>query len=178
VGELVLIEAVMLVLFVVNIGWISFTTVSTVLGLFAPPPGASRLGRSGDGAHGPAAADLQRGPRRHRRASPARRCGAWPTGGPGDGSTFSSSATPTSPDVWLAEQALVEAARARHGLGERLFYRHRSTNRERKVGNITDWVERWGGAYPFMLVLDADSLMEADTILELARRLEAAPKRA
>ena len=54
-----------------------------------------------------------------------------------------------------------------------VFYRHRARNLRRKAGNIADWVERWGGAYPFMLVLDADSLMEADTIIELARRMEA-----
>ncbi|MBA3326256.1 MAG: glucan biosynthesis glucosyltransferase H, partial [Rhodobacteraceae bacterium] len=41
VGDLVLIEAVLLGLFVINIGWISFTSVSTVLGLFAPRAPAS-----------------------------------------------------------------------------------------------------------------------------------------
>ena len=76
-------------------------------------------------------------------------------------------------DVWLAEQAMVDAARADPDIGPRLYYRHRARNLRRKAGNIADWVERWGAAYPFMLVLDADSLMEADTIIELARRMEA-----
>ena len=116
------------------------------------------------------AADLQRGSRaghRRRRGDAARRRGGRRRA---TASISSCSATPTSADVWLDEQALVDAARARLGLDDRLFYRHRSRQPRRKVGNIADWVERWGGAYPFMLVLDADSLMEADTILELARR--------
>ena len=79
----------------------------------------------------------------------------------------------TRADVWLDEQALVDAARADPDIGARIFYRHRGRNLRRKAGNIADWVERWGGAYPFMLVLDADSLMEADCIIELARRMEA-----
>ena len=79
----------------------------------------------------------------------------------------------TRADVWLDEQALVEAARADPDIGGRIFYRHRGRNLRRKAGNIADWVERWGGAYPFMLVLDADSLMQADCIIELARRMEA-----
>ena len=77
----------------------------------------------------------------------------------------------TRADVWLDEQALVEAARADPDIGGRIFYRHRGRNQRRKAGNIADWVERWGGAYPFMLVLDADSLMQADCIIELARRM-------
>ena len=67
---------------------------------------------------------------------------------------------------------MVDAARADHGARRSGCSTGTARcNRERKVGNITDWVERWGGAYDFMLVLDADSLMEAETILELARRM-------
>jgi membrane glycosyltransferase len=78
----------------------------------------------------------------------------------------------TRADVWIAEQAVVDAARADPAIGPRIFYRHRSRNLRRKAGNIHDWVERWGAAYPLMLVLDADSLMEARCIVELARRME------
>ena len=57
-------------------------------------------------------------------------------------------------------------------LGERLFYRRRTQNTERKAGNIADWVRRFGGAYPQMLILDADSLMTGDTIVRLASAME------
>ncbi|HDZ08176.1 glucans biosynthesis glucosyltransferase MdoH [Pseudohongiella sp.] len=56
-----------------------------------------------------------------------------------------------------------------------VYYRHRRDNSERKAGNIADWVTHWGGGYEAMLVLDADSVMGTDTMIELARRLEAEP---
>ncbi|MBK8972135.1 MAG: hypothetical protein IPM37_12465 [Hahellaceae bacterium] len=51
-----------------------------------------------------------------------------------------------------------------------IYYRHRAQNVERKAGNIADWVQRWGGAYASMIVLDADSVMDAEVMLT-ARRL-------
>src|SRR5690606_32740800 len=36
--------------------------------------------------------------------------------------------------------------------------------------------ERWGARYDHLLILDADSVMEADTILKLAGRMEAEPR--
>ena len=58
----------------------------------------------------------------------------------------------------------------------RLFYRRRSQNTGRKAGNIADFFRRSGGAYDFALILDADSLMDAETILEMIRRMEAEPR--
>ncbi len=57
----------------------------------------------------------------------------------------------------------------------RMFYRRRDRNVGRKAGNIEDFVSRSGGAYDFALILDADSLMEGETIVRMARRLEADP---
>lgn len=56
-----------------------------------------------------------------------------------------------------------------------VYYRRRSDNVDRKVGNIADWLEHWGGAYRAMLVLDADSLMSAEAILALTDELSADP---
>ncbi|MXP63477.1 glucans biosynthesis glucosyltransferase MdoH [Roseomonas sp. M0104] len=86
----------------------------------------------------------------------------------------------TEPGAWIAEEAAYLELRRRTGddaLGEggRIFYRRRPKNTERKAGNIADWVRRWGGAYPQMLVLDADSVMDADTILRLADAMERHP---
>jgi membrane glycosyltransferase len=58
----------------------------------------------------------------------------------------------------------------------RIFYRRRERNIGRKAGNIEDFVSRSGAAYDFALVLDADSLMEGETIVAMARRLEADPE--
>lgn len=47
----------------------------------------------------------------------------------------------------------------------RLFYRRRTTNRGRKAGNIEDFIRRSGSAYDYAVILDADSLMTADSTL-------------
>ncbi|MDQ9091978.1 glucans biosynthesis glucosyltransferase MdoH [Pseudoalteromonas haloplanktis] len=65
--------------------------------------------------------------------------------------------------------------KAWHALSERLgddvakqtFYRRREDNKHRKVGNLTDFCERWGSKYEHMIVLDADSIMTGQCMLEL-----------
>ena len=66
--------------------------------------------------------------------------------------------------------ALLERTGAR-----RLFYRRRTDNRGRKAGNIAEWVQRFGAAYPQFLILDADSLMSGDTLVRLAAAMERNP---
>jgi membrane glycosyltransferase len=67
------------------------------------------------------------------------------------------------------------AAFRRGGVGPRAYYRHRPENIDRKAGNIADWVRRHGGAYDHMVVLDADSLMDAQTLWRLAAAMERDP---
>ncbi len=56
-----------------------------------------------------------------------------------------------------------------------IYYRRRAQNTDRKTGNITDWIEGWGGDYKAMLVLDADSLMSSQAIVTLADELSNDP---
>lgn len=56
-----------------------------------------------------------------------------------------------------------------------LFYRRRTDNVGRKAGNIEEWVRCWGGAYDAMVVLDADSVMEGNTIRRLTDEMAADP---
>ncbi|MBM2576572.1 glucans biosynthesis glucosyltransferase MdoH [Jannaschia sp. Os4] len=56
-----------------------------------------------------------------------------------------------------------------------LHYRRRAENADAKVGNLHDWVTRWGGAHDAMLVLDADSLMSARAIVGLTDALSRDP---
>ncbi|WP_409439592.1 glucans biosynthesis glucosyltransferase MdoH [Psychromonas sp. GE-S-Ul-11] len=81
----------------------------------------------------------------------------------------------TDPEVALKEEACFHQLRERLDKDINVYYRRRQKNTARKVGNITDFCTRWGANYDHLLVLDADSLMEADTMLELARRMEADP---
>ncbi len=75
-------------------------------------------------------------------------------------------------DIQADEERAFAALRERLGDHDRLFYRLRDDNHERKAGNVAEWVRRFGGAYPQMLILDADSLMTGDTIVRLAGAME------
>jgi membrane glycosyltransferase len=80
----------------------------------------------------------------------------------------------TDANVWIAEERAFLAMRERlpHA---RIYYRRRRKNSSRKAGNIADFVTSWGGHYPHMLVLDADSLMSGDAVVRLAAAMEADP---
>lgn len=52
-------------------------------------------------------------------------------------------------------------------IAKQTFYRRREDNKHRKVGNLTDFCERWGSKYDHMIVLDADSIMTGQCMLEL-----------
>lgn len=69
-------------------------------------------------------------------------------------------------------------ARLRQDLGGRipLFYRRREQNTGKKAGNIADFIKRSGARYEYMIILDADSLVEPHTMFEMVRRMEDDPK--
>jgi membrane glycosyltransferase len=56
-----------------------------------------------------------------------------------------------------------------------VWYRRRWLNVARKSGNLEDFVTRWGGRYEHMIVLDADSLIDAPTLLRLVQVMQADP---
>jgi membrane glycosyltransferase len=56
-----------------------------------------------------------------------------------------------------------------------VHYRRRALNIGRKPGNIAEWVERFGGGYDYMIVLDADSVMSGQTMARLASDMERHP---
>ena len=79
-------------------------------------------------------------------------------------------------EIGLAEEAAWRALVARHNARGRIFYRRRPENIARKAGNIADFVNNWGGAYDYAIVLDADSIMSGETMLELAQLMDAHPR--
>lgn len=79
----------------------------------------------------------------------------------------------TRDDIAADERAAFQALRSQ--AHSRLFLRRRPQNLERKAGNISEWVRRFGGAYEFMVVLDADSTMAGDTLLRLTDAMERHP---
>jgi membrane glycosyltransferase len=81
----------------------------------------------------------------------------------------------TDPSIWIAEEKCFLKLRRDLGVSN-LYYRHRPQNTARKSGNIEGWIKRFGSGYDHMIILDADSLMTADTIVRLASAMEAHPK--
>ncbi len=79
------------------------------------------------------------------------------------------------PDIWVEEelrwQNMVQALK---GKG-RIFYRNRPENTSRKSGNLEDFCTRWGGHYRYMIVLDADSIMQGTTLVKMVRLMEHHP---
>jgi len=82
----------------------------------------------------------------------------------------------TREDIQRAEVDCYRALRRRLPRRARIFYRHRPKNIDRKAGNIAEWVRSFGAAYDYMVILDADSLMEGDTLARLARAMERNPR--
>ena len=79
-------------------------------------------------------------------------------------------------DPVLAREEEAAIARLRDSRPEAtVFYRRRLANHGRKAGNVADFVRRWGGRYDYMAVLDADSLMSAEALMELVRRMDERP---
>lgn len=82
----------------------------------------------------------------------------------------------TNADAWIAETLAAERLRQALAHVMPVRYRRRWHNVGRKVGNVEDFVKRWGGNYDYMIVLDADSLMSAQTLLTLVERMQAQPR--
>lgn len=81
-----------------------------------------------------------------------------------------------SPEIWLTEQsAWFTLCQELNAFG-RMFYRRRSLNMNYKSGNIADFLRRWGRSYEYMVVLDADSLMQGDTLVKMVRMMELEPQ--
>ncbi len=57
-----------------------------------------------------------------------------------------------------------------------IFVRWRTPNIGKKSGNIRDWVEGFGAAYPYFIILDADSIMSAEAMLRLVAGMESHPR--
>ena len=86
------------------------------------------------------------------------------------------------PDIRAAEQAAwndLAARLAAEAGGDpqalRLHYRWRQRRTKRKAGNVADFCRRWGAAYRYFVVLDADSVMTGECLTTLVRMMEAHP---
>jgi membrane glycosyltransferase len=74
------------------------------------------------------------------------------------------------------ERAFRRVAGATTSSSVRVFYRRRAKNERAKAGNLAEFFERFGDRYTYAVILDADSLMRGDTLVEMVHRMENAPK--
>ena len=81
----------------------------------------------------------------------------------------------TNADSWIRETAVIDLLRKSLASVMPVWYRRRWSNVARKSGNLEDFVTRWGGRFAHMIVLDADSLIDAPTLLSLVQSMEADP---
>ncbi len=80
------------------------------------------------------------------------------------------------PSKWIEEEvSWLDLCKQVQGFG-RIFYRKRAVPLNRKSGNISDFLRRWGRNYRYMVILDADSLMSAETLIRLATLMERRPQ--
>lgn len=82
----------------------------------------------------------------------------------------------TNANSWIAESLAVDRLRNALGATMPVRYRRRWHNTGRKVGNVEDFVKRWGASFDYMIVLDADSLMHPATLITLVERMQADPQ--
>jgi len=178
VGGLTPIEIAVLVLFALNFGWIALAFVSSIAGYGVVMARRYRQKRTPPGPLGGKTAMLMptynEDPSRVFAAVEAMAVGLDELHQGPAFDWFILSDT-TDPDVGLAEEAALLALRDRLGDRAKVYYRRRRKNVARKSGNVADFCTRWGAAYDHMLVLDADSLIAPETIVELARRMEEDP---
>ena len=72
------------------------------------------------------------------------------------------------------EQAWLDWCRDVDGF-DRIFYRRRRVRLRRKSGNVADFCRRWGARYPYMVMLDADSVMAGETLVRLVELMDQHP---
>ncbi len=177
IGVVTLLEWILVALFVANFSWIALAFSSSIVGFvwllfFAPKPLPMPTALAGKTAV--VMPIYNEAPSRIFGALQAM-CEDVAATGLGAHFDYFFLSDTTDPDVWVAEERALVALRDRLRNKATVYYRHRPKNINRKAGNIADFVTRWGGAYPHMVVLDADSLMTAHSIVNLAAAMEADP---
>lgn len=173
--SITLLQAVLLVLFTLTFGWISFAAAAAVAGILVPPLARPRNTGPLTTRTALAMPVYNEDPSVTFGALGAMGLGLARIGAADAFEIFVLSDT-RDPVRWLAETAAFGEMRARLGGAIPAWYRRRRQNTGKKAGNIHEFVERWGGRYDHILVLDADSVMDPGTLVEMVRRMEAEPR--
>lgn len=170
-GNMTVLQGVMIFFFALTLGWIAFACASAIAGFLLPEARATEA---------PLASSLTALVMPVYNEDPIRTTAALQAMaealirlGVAQNFELVVISDSTHVDAWIAESLSVDALRRALAGGMPVRYRRRWHNSGRKVGNIDDFVRRWGGHYQYMIVLDADSLMSPATLVALARRMQA-----
>jgi membrane glycosyltransferase len=187
VGGFAELEIVLIGLFVLNIAWLSLSFMTALAGFIVtafgmkpsivPTPTREQLKSPPRGRSAILIATYNESPERIFGMALATMKELAESGQGDQFDVFILSDT-TDPDIWVHEEAAFNAARTRPAEGPRLYYRRRAANTGKKAGNIADWCRRWGPGYDYMIVLDADSLMTGDSLIQMAHSMDLMPEAA
>ena len=173
-GNMTALQGVMIFFFAITLCWIAFACSSAVAGFFVPGPRPTEAAL-GDSITALVMPVYNEDPIRTTAALQAM-AEALIIDGHAASFEIVIISDSTNVDAWIAESLAVDRLRRALDGGMRVRYRRRWHNTGRKVGNVDDFVRRWGGHFQYMIVLDADSLMSSATLVTLARRMQADPQ--
>jgi membrane glycosyltransferase len=146
VGEISALQWAMVVLFVITFGWISIAATAAVSGVFF---GGVRLrSREGQGIEHRTAIVMpvyNENPASSFAGLQAMAECLLQQGATGF-ELFVLSDT-NNPDIWVRETAALHSLREAVGDGMHVWYRRRSENSGRKVGNLHDFITKWSGRW-------------------------------
>ncbi len=174
-ANMTFLQGVMILFFAVTLAWIAFTAASTITGFLVPPPRGNPC-TSIAGSHTALVMPTYNEDPSRTTASLQAMAEALAQNDAAQHFEIVIISDSTNADAWINES--IAADELRRTLRETIpvWYRRRWHNAGRKAGNVEEFVKRWGGRYDYMIVLDADSLMSAATLVELVRRMQADPR--
>ncbi|MEZ5826515.1 MAG: glucans biosynthesis glucosyltransferase MdoH [Geminicoccaceae bacterium] len=79
-------------------------------------------------------------------------------------------------DIAAREALIFREWQDEAGRSQRIEYRRREHNTDHKTGNLWEFLERRGAEFDYFIVLDADSSMSVDLVLDLVRMMDSDPK--
>ncbi|WP_332476272.1 glucans biosynthesis glucosyltransferase MdoH [Leptospira ainlahdjerensis] len=81
----------------------------------------------------------------------------------------------SDPNLWAQEEKAFSILSQKVENKDRIYYRKRRLNLNKKSGNIADFCRRWGKRYKYMIILDADSIVTGECMKKLIRLMEKIP---
>src|SRR5690349_7321733 len=164
-------QGVMIFFFTITLGWIAFSAASAIAGLLVPLH-KSKTQASLAGSRTALLMPIYNEDPRHTTAALQAMAEALAQAGAAQHFEIVIISDSTQVDPWINESLAVDRLRRELRNVMPVWYRRRWHNTGRKAGNVEEFVKRWGGRYDYMIVLDADSLMSAETLIELVRRMQ------